>query len=34
VKYGQSPSNLRNLKRTLQPSLLRGEYPDQHFDGP
>jgi AraC family L-rhamnose operon regulatory protein RhaS len=34
VKYGHSPSDLRKLKTALQPSLLRGEYPDQHFDGP
>jgi AraC family L-rhamnose operon regulatory protein RhaS len=34
AKYGHSPSELRKLKRTLQPSLLRGEYPDQHFDDP
>ena len=32
AKYGHSPTELRSLKRTLQPSLLRGEYPDQHFD--
>ncbi len=31
AKYGHSPSELRNLKRTLQPSLMRGEYPDQHY---
>jgi AraC-like DNA-binding protein len=34
AKYGHSPSQLRSLKRTLQPSLLRGECPDQHFDDP
>jgi AraC-like DNA-binding protein len=34
AKYGHCPSELRTLKRTHQPSLLRGEYPDQHFDDP
>jgi len=34
LKYGYSPSGLRNLKKALQPSLLRGEYHDLHFDGP
>jgi AraC-like DNA-binding protein len=34
AKYGHSPSELRLLKRTLQPSLMRGEYPDQHYDDP
>ena len=30
TKYGHSPSDLRKLKRALQPSLLRGENPDVH----
>jgi AraC family L-rhamnose operon regulatory protein RhaS len=34
MKYGHCPTELRNLKRELQPSLQRGEYPDQHYDGP
>jgi len=34
AKYGHSPSDLRKLRRTLQPSLLRGDYPDQHFENP
>jgi hypothetical protein len=34
MKYGSCPTELRMLKRELQPSLLRGEYPDQHYDGP
>jgi AraC family L-rhamnose operon regulatory protein RhaS len=33
-KYGHSPSELRKLKRSLQPSLLRGDYPDQHYGDP
>jgi AraC-like DNA-binding protein len=34
AKYGHSPTELRHLKRTLQPSLMRGEYPDQHYEDP
>jgi AraC family L-rhamnose operon regulatory protein RhaS len=34
AKYGCSPSELRKLKRTLQPSLMRGEYPDEHYGDP
>jgi AraC family L-rhamnose operon regulatory protein RhaS len=30
TKYGHSPSDLRKLKRALQPSLMRGEGPDLH----
>jgi AraC family L-rhamnose operon regulatory protein RhaS len=30
AKYGHSPSDLRKLKRTLQPSLMRGEGTDLH----
>jgi AraC-like DNA-binding protein len=32
AKYGHSPRDLRTLKRELQPSLQRGDFPDQHFD--
>lgn len=34
MKYGSCPTALRNLRRELQPSLMRGEFPDQHYDGP
>lgn len=34
TRYGHSPSVLRNLQQALQPSLRRGEYPDQHYEGP
>jgi AraC-like DNA-binding protein len=30
--YGHSPRDLRTLKRSLQPSLQRGDVPDRHFD--
>jgi AraC-like DNA-binding protein len=28
--FGHSPTKLRSLKRTLQPSVLKGEFPDVH----
>jgi AraC family L-rhamnose operon regulatory protein RhaS len=31
TKFGRSPSDLRNLKRPLQPSLQRTQVPDVHF---
>jgi len=34
AKYGHSPSELRILRRTLHPSLFRGDFPDRHFENP